>query len=118
VNRTRDTSPANDSFDLDDLIGSLTGGNSSTSATRNDGFNFQNLLNHFTGNADAGNSGGGFDLQDIIGQVTKGAQQNQAQQAGDGGLLDMIKGSCLINSTYLFTGHTGKSSMALFLPIN
>jgi hypothetical protein len=92
VKRTRDTSPANDSFDLDDLIGSLAGGNSSTAGTGGNGFNFQNLLNQFTGNAGTGNGGGGFDLQDIISQVTKGAQQNQPQQAGGGGLINMIKG--------------------------
>jgi hypothetical protein len=96
VSRTKDTNPENDSFDLNDLIGSLTGGNVATSETSGGGFNFQNLINQFTrgGNdSNSGNGGGGFDLQDIISKVTSGAQQNQAQQSGGGGgLFDLIKG--------------------------
>jgi hypothetical protein len=96
VSRTKDTSPENDSFDLNNLIGSLTGGNVATSETSGGGFNFQNLINQFTGggnDSNSGNGSGGFDLQDIISKVTSGAQQNQAQQSGGGGgLLDLIKG--------------------------
>ena len=92
VTRTKDNSPENDSFDLNDLIGSLTGGNAATSESGG-GFNFQDLLKQFTGGNESnpGNGGGGFDLQDIISKVTSGAQQNQAQQSG-GGLFDLIKG--------------------------
>ncbi len=92
VTRTKDNSPENDSFDLNDLIGSLTGGNAATSGSVG-GFNFQDLLKQFTGGNESnpGNGGGGFDLQDIISKVTSGAQQNQAQQSG-GGLFDLIKG--------------------------
>lgn len=90
VNKTRSNDPANDAFDLNDLIGSLTGGNTATSGSG--GFNFQDLVSQFTGGGGNGN-GGGFDLQDIISQVTKGAQQNQEQQAkGGGGITDLIKG--------------------------
>lgn len=90
VTRTKSTDPANDAFDLNDLIGSLTGGNTATSGSG--GFNFQDLVSQFTGGGGNGN-GGGFDLQDIISQVTKGAQQNQEQQAkGGGGITDLIKG--------------------------
>ena len=95
VNRTKDTSPANDSFDLNSLIGSLTGGNVATSESGGGGFNFQNLIKQFTGGNDSnsGAGGGGFDLQDIISRVTNGAQQNQSQQSGGGGgLFDLIKG--------------------------
>ena len=92
VSRTKDTSPENDSFDLNDLIGSLTGGNAATSESGG-GFNFQDLLKQFTGGNESnpGNGGGKFDLHDIISKVTNGAQQNQAQQSG-GGLFDLIKG--------------------------
>ena len=96
VSRTKDTSPENDSFDLNNLIGSLTGGNVATSESGGGGFNFQNLIKQFTGggnDSNSGNGGGGFDLQDIISKVTSGAQQNQAQQSGGGGgLFDLIKG--------------------------
>ncbi len=95
VTRTQDNSPENDSFDLNDLIGSLTGGKVA-GESGGGGFNFQNLINQFTGGNDsnAGNSGGGFDLQDIISRVTNGAQQNQAEQSSGGGkgLFDLIKG--------------------------
>ena len=99
VNRTQDTSPENDSFDLNDLIGSLSGGKTATSENNSGGFNFQDLVNQFTGNKqninsgnDGGNSGG-FDLQDIISQVTRGAQEKQGEQSGSGGgLFDLIKG--------------------------
>jgi len=102
VTRTKDTSPENDSFDLNDLIGSLSGGKTATSENSSGGFNFQNLITQFTGggnneNANSGNDnttdGGGFDLQDIISQVTKGAQAKQGEQSsGGGGLFDLIKG--------------------------
>lgn len=97
VSRTKDTNPENDSFDLNKLIGALTGGNVSTSETSSGGFNFQNLINQITGSggndSNSGNGGSGFDLQDIISKVTSGAQQNQAQQSGGGGgLFDLIKG--------------------------
>ncbi len=89
VTRTASNDPSDSSFDLNDLIGSLTGGNTASS-----GFNFQGLINQFTGGGNGGNnSGGGFDLQDIISQVTEGAQQNQERQAkGGGGITDLIKG--------------------------
>ena len=96
VSRTKDTSPENDSFDLNNLIGSLTGGNVPTAEAGGGGFDFQNLIKQFTGggnDSNSGNGGGGFDLQDIISKVTSGAQQNQAQQSGGGGgLFDLIKG--------------------------
>lgn len=96
VNRTKDTSPENDSFDLNNLIGSLTGGNVPTAESGGGGFNFQNLIKQFTGggnDSNSGNGGGGFDLQDIISKVTSGAQKNQEQQSGGvGGLFDLIKG--------------------------
>lgn len=95
VTRTADNDPSNDAFDLNDLIGSLTGGNTAT-ANSGGGFNFQGLVEQFTGGGNGGgNNGnaGGFDLQDIISQVTRGAQQNQEQQAKGGrGITDLIKG--------------------------
>jgi hypothetical protein len=87
ITRTQD--PNDSAFDLNKLIGSLTGGHVET-ADSGGGFDFQNLIKNVTG----GNGGGnGFNIQDIISRVTRGAQENQAEQAGrGGGILDMVKG--------------------------
>lgn len=89
VNRTASNDPSDESFNLNDLIGSLTGGRSGQGGAG--GFNFQDLIGQFTG---GGGGNGGFDLQDVISQVTNGAQQNQEQQAKNsgGGLADLVKG--------------------------
>lgn len=93
VSRTTSNDPSNDAFDLNDLIGSLTGGNAATSESSPGGFNFQGLIDQFTKGGGNGGSSGGFNLQDIISQVTQGAQQNQGQQAkSGGGITDLIKG--------------------------
>ncbi|CAN5615889.1 hypothetical protein BH10BAC3_BH10BAC3_38480 [soil metagenome] len=76
VNRTNSTAPADSGFNLNSLIGSLTGGGN--------GHDFSGLLNQFTGNGGSG----GFDLKNIISQVTNGA--NQQQQSG--GLSSLISG--------------------------
>ena len=91
VTRTTSSDPSDAGFDLNSLIGSLTGGNAAT-ANSGAGFDFQGLIQQFTGGGN-GNGGGEFNLQDIISQVTRGAQQNQEQQAkGGGGITDLIKG--------------------------
>ena len=90
ITRTNSNNPADDSYDFNDLIGSLTGGNIPT-AESGGGFNFQGLLEQLTKGGNRND--GGFDLQDIVNQVTHGAQQNQEQQArGRGGFADLIKG--------------------------
>jgi hypothetical protein len=93
ISRTTSNDPANDAFDLNDLIGSLTGGNVATKESAAGGFDFQGLLNQFTGGG-SNNGGGGFNIQDIIGQVTQGAQEHQQKQTqgNGGGIADLIKG--------------------------
>lgn len=92
ITKTASTDPSNDAFDFNDLIGSLTGGNVATSESGG-GFDFQGLLNRFIGGDNKATTSNGFDLQDIISQVTRGTQQKQQQQvAGEGGLMDLIKG--------------------------
>jgi hypothetical protein len=93
VNRTTSQDPENDAFDFNDLIGSLTGGNVPTAESSKGGFDFQGLLNQFTGAGKQNNDdGNGFNLEDIIGQVTRGARQNSEQTpASGGGLMDLIK---------------------------
>ena len=84
VSQTND--PNNSSFDINGIIGSLTGNKSQNSGN---GFNFQNLLDNFSsGN---GESNG---LSDIISQVTNNAQQQIGQQNSNSGgnLMDLIQG--------------------------
>ncbi len=94
ISKTTSNAPENDSFDFNDLIGSLTGGKVATSESSSGGFNFQNLLSQLTGGGGNAGGDGGFNLQDLISKVTQGTQQNQGQQAesGGGGLMDLIKG--------------------------
>lgn len=84
VSQTND--PNNSSFDINSIIGSLTGGGSQQASG---GFNFQNLLDNFS--SGGGNNGG---LSDIISQVTSNAQQQIGQQNSNSGgnLMDLIQG--------------------------
>ncbi|MFN8250463.1 MAG: hypothetical protein U0V75_01180 [Ferruginibacter sp.] len=88
VNKTND--PSNSSFTLDNLLNSLTGGQSQQVAQEQQaggGFSFQNLIGQFTG----GGQQGGGGLMDIVSKLAGGATQAQQQQ-GSGGLMDLIKG--------------------------
>lgn len=93
INKTND--PKDSSFTLDNLLHSLTGGQSSQVAQEqqssgNSGFNFQNLIGQFTGGGGQGGAGGGG-LMDIFSKITGGATQAKQSQGG-GGLMDMIQG--------------------------
>lgn len=88
VNKIND--PNNSTFSLDNLLNSITGGSSAEvlqqhQQTGNSGFNLPDLLN----NLGSGDQGGG--LMDIVSKMAQGAQ-NQQQQNGGGGLMDLIKG--------------------------
>lgn len=90
INKTND--PGNSSFTLDNLLHTVTGGQSSQIAQQqqdagNSGFSFQNLIGQFTGGQQQSGGGG---LMNIVSQLA-GSAQSQQQQAG-GGLMDMIKG--------------------------
>lgn len=98
ISKTQD--PNDNSIDMNSIIRSLTGGNTPVAEPAQQsgggGFDFQDLLNKFTGGGggNSGGGGGGFDIGDIISKVTRGAQQNQEAQTsgGGGGIMDMIKG--------------------------
>ena len=93
ITRTTSNDPSNSAFDLNSLIGSLTGGNVATKDSTGGGFDFQGLLNQFTGSGSTNAGAGSVNLEDIVGQVTKGAQQHQEQQSkSEGGIGDLIKG--------------------------
>ena len=94
INKTND--PNNSSFTLDNLLHSLTGGQSTQvaqeqQASGDTGFSFQNLISKFTGGGSGGSSTGGGGLMDIVSKITGGAQNAQQQQGG-GGLMNMIQG--------------------------
>jgi hypothetical protein len=87
IQRTNDS--GNNSFDLNGILQSLTGGQTQQQQGGG-GLDIQSLVKQFTGGG-GGNAGGGG-LQDIIGQFTNRAQQNIQPAAGGGGLMDLIKG--------------------------
>lgn len=96
---TKTNDPNDNSFDLNSLIGSLTGGGNSSAPTSGasvsngiGGFDLNSLIGKITGDKDGD---GDTDIQDIIKSVTGGAQkqqENQAQSGGGGGIMDMLKG--------------------------
>lgn len=85
VNNTRSNDPSNDSFDLNDLIASLSGGNSANDNRQTNGFDFQDLLEQFTGGDGQGQMPS---LDNVLNTVTQRAQQNQQNQGG--GLGELI----------------------------
>ena len=94
INKTNDPNDSN--FTLDNLLHTLTGGQSTQvaqeqQASGNSGFSFQNLISQFTGGGGGQQSGGGGGIMDIVKKIAGGAQ-NQQQQSGGGGFMDMIKG--------------------------
>jgi hypothetical protein len=86
ISKTND--PNNSSFDINSIIGSLSGGGSSVPAGGG-GFDFNNILSKFGGGGLDSDGDGKVELSDIVSKVTGGAQQ---AQSGGGGLMDMIKG--------------------------
>jgi len=90
VNRTND--PNNSSFDINSIIGSLTGGGNSQQ-TGSGGFDLQGVLSNFTNGGLDANGDGKVGMDDILSKITGGAKHQQQQaQAGGGGLMDMIQG--------------------------
>ena len=94
IHKTND--PNNSSFSIENLLNSITGGQSTAvaeeqQAAGNTGFNFQDLISRFSGSGqNDGNSGSGG-LMDIVSKLAGGAQAQQ-QKNGGGGLMDLIQG--------------------------
>lgn len=84
IGKTND--PNDSSFDMNNIIGSLTGGGGTSSG----GFDFNSILSKFGGGGLDTDGDGQVELSDIVSKVSGGAQQ--AQTGGGGGLMDMIKG--------------------------
>ena len=83
INKTNN--PNDGSFDINSIIGSLTGGSTSSGS----GIDLQGLMGKLTSGGLDANGDGHVGLDDIISKVSSGAQQ---QQTSGGGLFDMIKG--------------------------
>ena len=83
INKTNN--PNDPSFDINGIIGSLTGG----AAGSGSGIDLQGLMGKLTSGGLDADGDGHIGLDDIISKVSSGAQQ---QQAGGGGLFNMIKG--------------------------
>jgi len=78
VKRTRSSAPQDNNFDLQSLIGQLTGGGNQSG--------IGNLISHFTNNRSE--SQPGLDFEDVLRQVTHGAREQQQT----GGLNDLVRG--------------------------
>jgi hypothetical protein len=87
VQRTND--PNNSSFDLNGILGSLSGGNGVTSS--GGGFDVGSLVSKVSSMGGDVDGDGDADMQDMIARFTQGAQQQQGHGTG-GGVLDLIKG--------------------------
>ncbi len=83
VKRTNSQAPEDSGFDLNSLIGSLTGGGQPGGQG---GLDIGGLINQFNGQGGQG-GGGGFDLNNLINQVKGGDKQGSG-----GGLGDLIQG--------------------------
>ncbi|MEZ5046504.1 MAG: hypothetical protein R2831_05880 [Chitinophagaceae bacterium] len=101
IGKTND--PANNGFDINGIIGALTGGQHqqgsgvsfpSQNTQSGGGIDFGGLLKQLGGGALDANHDGHVGLDDIVGMVTQasGSAQQQNQQQGGGGILDMLKG--------------------------
>lgn len=102
VNKTND--PNDSSFNINGIIGSLMGGNSSQGSPvevpgvqgqQGGGIDFGGILKNLTsGGLDSNHDGsvGIDDIAGLVGKVTGGAQQQNQQQSSGGGIMDLLKG--------------------------
>jgi hypothetical protein len=87
---SRTNNPADNGFDINGIIGSLTGGGNTGGGAG--GFDLNSIVSKFSAGGLDTDGDGKVEISDIVSKVTGGAQQQQAQQQGGGGLMDMIKG--------------------------
>lgn len=81
INRTSSTAPADNNFDLNDLISQFTQGSAANGQVQ--GIDFQSLLSQVA-------DGGQVELDpNIVNQIT---EQAQTQQTQAGGLADLVRG--------------------------
>jgi hypothetical protein len=87
VNRTND--PADQTFTLDNLLNSITGGQSTQVVQQKGGGSITDILGQLAGGQGSGGNGSGG-LMDIVSQLAQGAQGEQQKNGGN--LIDLIKG--------------------------
>jgi uncharacterized membrane protein YeaQ/YmgE (transglycosylase-associated protein family) len=87
VNRTND--PADQTFTLDNLLNSITGGQSTQVVQQKGAGSITDILGQLSGGQTSGGNGSGG-LMDIVTQLAQGAQSEQ--QKNGGSLVDLIKG--------------------------
>ncbi|MBP6625400.1 MAG: hypothetical protein KA198_09535 [Chitinophagaceae bacterium] len=106
VSKTND--PSDNGFDINGIIGALTGGNSmqgggvhlpglqqAQAQPQGGGIDFGGILKSLTNGGLDSNQDGQVGLEDLTGIISKvagGAQQNQQQGQGGGGVMDLLKG--------------------------
>jgi hypothetical protein len=84
ISKTND--PGDNSFDLQGIFSSLTGG-------KTGGLDLQGMLGRVTQGGGLDRDGDGdTDMNDIINMVKGGAAQQQQQQGTGGGMMDLVKG--------------------------
>jgi hypothetical protein len=83
VQRTND--PNNSSFDLNGILGALSGGGQQAG-----GFDIGSLVSKVGSMGGDVDGDGDADMQDMIARFTQGAQQQQVQRGG--GIFDLLKG--------------------------
>ena len=89
INKTND--PNDNSFDMNSIIKSLSGGGSQQNGSTG-GFDLQDILSKFTKGGMDTNNDGKTGLDDILGSITGGAQQEVGHNSQGGGLMNIIKG--------------------------
>lgn len=98
INRTND--PNDNGFDINGIIGALTGGGAqhgggvNLPGAQSGGIDFGGILKNLTSGGLDANNDGSIGMDDIVGMVTKaaGGAQQQAQQSQGGGIFDLLKG--------------------------
>lgn len=101
ISKTND--PSDNSFDINGIIGALTGNSPQQGGgvnlpglqeNQSGGIDFGNILKNITSGGLDANQDGNVGLDDIasmVGRAAGGAQQH-SQQGNEGGILDMLKG--------------------------
>ncbi len=100
VNKTND--PNDSSFNINNIIGALTGGGASNSnilqpsadgsANSGGGIDFGSIVKNLTSGGLDANHDGKVSLDDLSGMLGGAASAQQQNSAGGGGITDMLKG--------------------------
>jgi hypothetical protein len=98
VSKTND--PNDNSFNINDIIGSLIGGTTSQGSPvqlpgnqeNGTGIDFGGILKNLASGALDSNKDGNLDLKDLAGIISKVSGGRQTSNTGSGGVMDILKG--------------------------